>query len=169
LSHEYVRPAGPPPGFKPRHLVVAGVLAVVWVVLLAFVLTHGRNAGSSVDVYSELPPGFTTALQQEGVTFAGLSPVDSSTVQQVLAHATSGVSTPTGSAPIVLRTSFTDHAEGARFTDEPALMVVVPNAPSSSPTTSAGGGAAPVFVAFVDPTTYKTLASLTYDASRVSG
>ena len=56
--------------------------------MLAYVLTHGKDEGSSVDVYSELPPGFTAALQTKGVTYAGLSPVDSGTVDQVLSHAT---------------------------------------------------------------------------------
>ena len=70
---------------KPIHGVVAGVLVLVWIGVLAFVLTHGKDQGSGVDVYSELPPGFTAALQTKGVTFSGLSPVDGATVQQVLA------------------------------------------------------------------------------------
>ena len=73
---------------KPVHAVVAGLFALFWIGLLAFVLTHGKDEGSGVDVYSELPPGFTAALQTKGVTYAGLSPVDSATVQQVLSHAT---------------------------------------------------------------------------------
>jgi len=144
--------------------VVGGVLAVVWFGLLGFVLVHGKGEASSVDVYSELPPGFTTSLQQQGVTYAGLSPVDDATVQQVLTRATTDVSAPTGSAPIVLRTAFT----GDSFTDQPALMVVVPNPQFSTPT-SGGGATSPVFVAFVDPTTYKTLTTVTYDAAGVSG
>jgi hypothetical protein len=164
LSPEYVRRTGRPPGFQPYHLVVGGVLAVVWVGILAFVLTHGKDESSSVDVYSELPPGFTTSLQAQGVRYTGLSPVDSTTVQQVLSHATtdSGVA-PGGANPIVLRTSFTDHGRGTAYTDQPALMVVVPNAQS------AGSSGSSVFVAFLDPTSYKTLTTLTYDASGASG
>jgi hypothetical protein len=169
LSLDYVHRTGPPPGFKPYHLVVAGVLAIVWFGTLGFVLTHGRDQHSSVDVYSELPPGFTTALQQQGVRYSGLSPVDGTTVQQVLAHATTGSEVKGGAAnPIVLRTSFTDHAKGTSFTDQPALMVVVPNSqPSAS--ASGSGGSAPVYVAFLDPTTYRMLATVTYDASGVAG
>ena len=166
MSAEYVRRTGRPPGFQPYHLVVGGVLAVAWVAVLAFVLLHGRDEGSSVDVYSELPPGFTTSLQQQGVRYAGLSPVDGGTVQQVLAHATTDSSVSAdGANPIVLRTSFTDHGNGASFTDQPALMVVVPSAPS----TAAGGSASSVYVAFLDPTTYETLTTVTYDASGASG
>ena len=166
MSLEYQRRTGRPPGFRPYHLAVAGVVGVVWFGVLAFVLLHGKGEDSSVDVYSELPPGFTTSLQQQGVRYAGLSPVDSGTVQQVLAHATvdSGVAT-SGAAPIVLRTSFSDHGNGASFTDQPALMVVVPNGRSAG----AGGSGSSVYVAFLDPTTYKTLTSLTYDGGGVSG
>jgi hypothetical protein len=164
LSPEYVRRTGRPPGFQPYHLVVGGVLAVVWVGILAFVLTHGKNDSSSVDVYSELPPGFTTSLQAHGVRYAGLSPVDGTTVQQVLSQATTdGGVAPGGANPIVLRTSFTAHGQGASFTDQPALMVVVPDSQSAGP------GGSSVFVAFLDPTTYKTLTTLTYDASGSSG
>lgn len=169
MSLDYVHRSGRPPGFKPFHLVVAGVLMVVWFGTLGFVLTHGHHQQSSVDVYTELPPGFTTALQHHGVRFVGLSPVDGATVQQVLSHATAGSALSGGAAgPIVLRTSFSDRTKGASFTDRPALMVVVPSAqPSASATGS--GGSSPVFVAFVDPTTYRTLATVTYDASGVSG
>jgi hypothetical protein len=168
---DYVHRTGPPPGFKPFHLVVAGVLAVVWFGTLGFVLTHGHHQQSSVDVYSELPPGFTSALEHQGVRYSGLSPVDGATVQQVLSHATTGTGVAAGAAnPIVLRTSFTDHGKGASFTDQPALMVVVPSAqPTASPSTTGSGGSSPVYVAFLDPTTYKTLANVTYDASGVSG
>jgi hypothetical protein len=168
LSPEYVRRTGRPPGFRPYHLVVGGILAVAWIGVLAFVLTHGKGDDSAVDVYSELPPGFTASLEQQGVRYAGLSPVDDATVRQVLTQATtdSGV-VSTAANPIVLRTSFTDHAQGASFTDQPALMVVVSDS-GSSPQTS-GGAASPVFVAFVDPTTYKTLTTVTYDASGASG
>jgi hypothetical protein len=129
------------------------VLAVLWVGLIVFVLTRGTHQESSVDVYSELPPGFTTALQQEGVTYTGLSPVDTGTVDRVMSHATTG--SPLASAagsPIVLRTSFTDRASGASFSDRAALMVVVPD----------GTGTGTVFVAFLDTTTYRTLTTLTY-------
>jgi hypothetical protein len=165
LSPEYVRRTGRPPGFQTYHLVVGAVLGVAWIGILAFVVTHGKNDGSSVDVYSELPPGFTTSLQQQGVTYAGLSPVDDATVRQALSQATTAGAGPTGSAPIVLRTSFSDHGQGASYTDQPALMVVVADAQSAS----AGTAAPSVFVAFVDPTTYKTLTTLTYDASGGSG
>jgi len=165
LSPEYVRRSGRPPGFQPYHLVVGAVLGVAWIGVLAFVLAHGKKDGSSVDVYSELPAGFTTSLQQQGVTYAGLSPVDDATVRQALSQATTGGAAPAGSAPIVLRTSFSDHGAGASFTDQPALMVVVADAPSAA----AGTAPSPVFVAFVDPTTYKTLTTLTYDASGGSG
>jgi hypothetical protein len=165
LSPEYVRRTGRPPGFQPYHLAVAGLLAVAWIGILAFVLTHGDHQDSSVDVYSELPPGFTTSLQQHGVHYAGLSPVDDATVQQVLTHATTSQSAaaPGGGNPIVLRTSFTDRGQGASFTDEPALMVVVPSAQS------AGGSGSSVYVAFLDPATYKTLATVTYDDAGASG
>jgi hypothetical protein len=93
--------------------------------------------------------------------------VDDATVQQVLAHATAGAGAG-GSNPIVLRTSFTDHGRGASFTDQPALMVVVPSSgPSASP--SGSGGSSAVFVAFLDPTTYRTLATVTYDSSGATG
>jgi hypothetical protein len=166
LSAEYVRRTGRPPGFHPYHLVVGALLAVVLVVVLAFVLLHGKDEGSSVDVYSELPPGFTTSLQQQGVRYAGLSPVDGGTVQQVLSHATTDSSvSATGANPIVLRTSFTDHGGGASFTDQPALMVVVPGAEA----TDVGGAAPSVYVAFLDPTTYETLTTVTYDAPGAPG
>jgi hypothetical protein len=146
------------------HLVVGCVLAVVWVVLIAFVLTHGKDDLSSVDVYSELPPGFTTALQQQGVTYAGLSPVDGSTVQQAMTHATTDSRLMGDGTPIVLRTSFSDRRKGASFTDQPALMVVVPDTQAGA----SGGGSGAVFVAFLDPTTYQTLSSLTYGGSASS-
>ena len=147
---------------KPVHAVAAGLFALFWIGLLAFVLTHGRDDGSGVDVYSELPPGFTAALQTKGVTYAGLSPVDGATVQQVLSHATADVAGAGGGAPIVLRTAFSDTAQGAAFQDRAALMVVVP--PSQS---QAAGGS--VYVAFLDPSTYTTLTSVTYDGGNASG
>ena len=154
MSHDYVRRTGAPPGFKPVHLVIGAVVFVVWFAVLGFVLTHGRDEASSVDVYSELPPGFTAALQTKGVTYAGLSPVDSATVQQVLSHATTDVAVPSGTDPIVLRTAFTDAAKGPSFQDRAALMVVVPQAQ--------GAPAGSVYVAFLDPTTYQVLTSLSY-------
>ena len=60
----------------------------------------------------------------------------------------------------MLRTSFSDTAKG--YADQAALMVVVPDA-----TSTAGGSS--VYVAFLDPTTYKTLASLSYPTSGGSG
>ncbi len=149
---------------KPVHGVVAVVLAVVWFGTLGFVLTHGNGSQSAVDVYTELPPGFTTQLQAHGVRYQGLSPVDSSVVQQVLAHATPGGSGGTGSSPIVLRTSFSDTTKGQTFANQAALMVVVPSSRSASVT-----GSGPVYVAFLDPTTYKTLASFTSGSSGASG
>jgi hypothetical protein len=142
---------------KPIHAVVAGVLVLVWIGVLAFVLTHGKDQGSGVDVYSELPPGFTAALQTKGVTFTGLSPVDGATVQQVLSHATTDVAGASGADPIVLRTAFTDSVQGANFQDRAALMVVVP--PSQAESQASNGS---VHVAFLDPTTYTTLTTVTY-------
>jgi hypothetical protein len=142
---------------KPIHAVVAGVLVLVWIGVLAFVLTHGKDQGSGVDVYSELPPGFTAALQTKGVTFSGLSPVDGATVQQVLSHATTDVAGASGADPIVLRTAFTDLDQGASFQDRAALMVVVP--PSQAESQASSGS---VHVAFLDPTTYTTLTTVTY-------
>jgi hypothetical protein len=137
---------------KPIHAVVAGVFALFWIGLLAYVLTHGKDQGSGVDVYSELPPGFTAALQTKGVTFSGLSPVDGATVDQVLSHATD-VAGASGADPIVLRTAFSDSVQGGDFQDRAALMVVVPQSQASNGS---------VHVAFLDPTTYTTLTSVTY-------
>jgi hypothetical protein len=143
---------------KPVHAVVAVAFAVVWACILGFVLLHGKGGGSSVDVYSELPPGFTAALQKEGVTYTGLSPVGSSTVDQVLAHAPSDASASGAAEPIVLRTAFSAPADG--FRDRAALMVVVPHSASQP----AGG----VYVAFLDPASYRVLTSLTYPAASAS-
>jgi hypothetical protein len=156
-ARAYVRPPGRPPGSKPIHLLYAVLLGVFWIGLIIWVITRGMGDQSSVDVYSQLPPAFTNELAAKGVLYQGLSPVDSSTVQQVLAHATAagGVS-PGGSSPIVLSTSVSDTAKG--ITNQAALMVVVPNATSSS-------GRSSVFVAFLDPTTYQTLTSLSYPTS----
>ena len=68
---------------KPVHGVVALVLAVVWFGTLGFVLTHGSGDKSSVDVYSELPPGFDAQLQTLGVKYQGLSSVDATTQRAV--------------------------------------------------------------------------------------
>jgi hypothetical protein len=145
---------------KRSHAVVAAVLALAWAGVLVFVLAHGAHDQSSVDVYSELPPGFNASLQRQGVTYAGLSPVDSATVQQVLSHATTDVAAPTGTDPIVLRTAFTDTAKGQAFQDRAALMVVVPHAQ--------GAPSGSVYVAFLDPLTYRVLTSLTYGATTSS-
>ncbi len=156
---------------KPLHAVVGGLFALLWIGVLAFVLLHGRDEGSSVDVYSELPPGFTAALHAQGVTYTGLSPVAGGIVDQVLAHAPAGSSAPSGVDPIVLRTSLSDPAH--QLTDRAALMVVVPQSasqsasPSASPSASGAGGS--VYVAFLDPTTYQVLTSLTYDGAAASG
>ena len=158
----FVRPPGRPAGMKPVHAVYAVVLAVVWFGILAFVITHGSNQGSSVDVYSELPPGFTAELQAKGVQYSGLSPVDSGTVQQALGHATTGGSTITSSAgAIVLRTAFSDVGKHAKYADQPALMVVVPSTSSASP----GSGSGQVLVDFLDPTSYRLLQTVTYGGS----
>jgi hypothetical protein len=146
---DHARRSGAPPGFKRIHLVIGAAIFVVWFGVLGYVLTHGRDEPSSVDVYSELPPGFTTALQQKGVTYTGLSPVDPTTESQVLAR----IAAPAGSAgskPLVFRTSFTVTQGSAKpGTPTAALMVVIP--------TSSGGGA---HVDFVDPTTYRELDSV---------
>jgi hypothetical protein len=149
LSPDYVHRVGAPPGFKPIHLLYGVVVLVVWFGVLGFVLTHGRDEASSVDVYSELPPGLTDALAAEGVTYQGLSPVDSNTESQVLAHlsATAGTN---GGKPLVFRTSFTT-TSGSRqsATPTPALMVVIPDRSDSG-----------AHVDFVDPTTYRELDSI---------
>lgn len=151
MSPEYVRRTGAPPGFKPVHLVIGAVVFVVWFGVLGFVLTHGRDEASSVDVYSELPPGFNAALETKGVTYQGLSPVDASTESQVLAHLPATSST-NGGKPLVFRTSFTStQGSGRPGVATAALMVVIPDQ------TDAG-----VHVDFVDPTSYRELASVDY-------
>lgn len=156
MSPEYVRPTGRPPGSKPIHLLYAAVLAVVWVVVIVVVLTRGHGDPSEVDVYSQLPPAFTNELAAKGVLYQGLSPVDSGTTEQALAHARTEGPVTAGSNAIVLRTSFSDQAKG--YADRAALMVVVPGS------TVAGGGPG-VLVSFLDPTTYRTLTSLSYPTS----
>lgn len=155
---EYVRRDGPLYGFKPWHLVAGVVLFVVWFGVLGFVLTHGRDEQSSVDVYSELPAGFTSALAAKGVTYQGLSSVDATTQSQVLAH----VPAPTndnGGQPLVFRTSFAETSKsGQPGVATPALMVVIPD-PSG----------AVVHVDFVDPTSYRELESVDYGASSSAG
>jgi hypothetical protein len=160
LSEPVARPAGRPYGFKPFHLVVGVVVACVWVGLAAFVLSHGKGEASSVDVYSALPPDFTSQLQAQGVQYQGLSPVDAATTQQVLAQPLGGGAASSGSSAIVLRTALTDAGakQGTSYTDQAALMVVVPDVRT-------GGSGSSVYVAFLDPVTFKTLTTLTYDAS----
>ena len=161
MSDAEVRRLGRTPGMKPVHAVVAGLFALFWVLLLAYVLAHGKNDDSGVDVYSELPPGFTAALQTKGVSYAGLSPVDGATVAQVLAHANAADLGGDGSGdPIVLRTSFSDSDPAVSLQDRAALMVVVPQS-------QAADGA--VHVAFLDPTSYTTLATVSYDDANASG
>jgi hypothetical protein len=163
LSDPVARPTGRPYGFKPFHLVVGVVVACVWVGLAAFVLTHGKGESSSVDVYSELPPDFTTQLQAQGVQYQGLSPVDAATTQRVLAQPLGSGVASSGSNAIVLRTALTRTGakQGTAYTDQAALMVVVPDV-------RAGGSGSSVYVAFLDPVTFKTLTTLTYDAAAAS-
>ena len=160
MSEPSVRPTARPPGMKPLHGVLALVLAVVWFGALGFVLTHGHGGQSSVDVYSELPPGFDAQLLAQGVKYQGLSSVDATTQKAVesLPAPAAGV---TGSAPLVLRTSLTDvrkpQGGGPSYTNQPALMAVL-NA------TSAQAGAE-IWVEFVDPTTFKVLRTVQYAAA----
>jgi hypothetical protein len=153
---------------KPVHALYAVVLGVVWFGVLGFVLTHGRNDSSSVNVYTELPPGFTAELQSKGVKYSGLSPVDSGTVQDALAHATLNASATANTATaIVLRTSFSDLGKHPKYVDRPALMVVVPAAssgPSASPSGSAGGSGT-VYVDFLDATSLQDLQSVSYTSA----
>jgi len=142
---------------KPVHAVVAGVFALFWVGVLVVVLTLGKDDGSAVDVYAELPPGFTARLQSQGVTYAGLSPVDDSIRDQVLSRTPSDVALPNGVDPIVLRTVVSDSAQGESLQGRAALMVVV-----------AEPGSGPVHVAFVDPATYQVLTSVTYSGATPS-
>jgi hypothetical protein len=139
------------------HLVIGAVIFVCWFGVLAFVLTHGRNEASSVDVYSELPTGFNSALAAKGVTYQGLSPVDATTQQQALAHVTA-LGNDNGGQPLVFRTSFTvAQGSGRPGTATPALMVVVPDPKGTD-----------VHVYFVDPTSYQPLESVEYGGARSS-
>jgi hypothetical protein len=148
---DYIHRTGPPPGFKPVHAVVGAALMLAIFAVLAFVLTHGRDQASSVDVYSELPPGFTGALEAKGVTYQGLSPVDSTTQQQVLAHVPA-LGNDNGGQPLVFRTSYTvRHGSGQPGTATPALMVVIPDPQGTD-----------VRVDFVDPVSYRTLETVEY-------
>jgi hypothetical protein len=131
--------------------VIGAVIFVVWFGVLGFVLTHGRNEVSSVDVYSELPSNFTAALAKQGVTYQGLSPVDPSTQQQALAHvpATTGTN---GGKPLVFRTSYTQaKGSGQPGVARAALMIVVADPQGTD-----------FHVDFVDPTSYQQLASVEY-------
>jgi hypothetical protein len=157
LSPDYIHRTGSPPGFKPVHLVIGVVVFVAWFGVLAFVLTHGRDQTSSVDVYSELPPGFTGALEAKGVSYQGLSPVDPTTQQQALAHLPA-LGNDNGGKPLVFRTSFTvAHGSGQPGTATPALMVVVPDPQGSD-----------VHVDFVDPSSYRPLETVQYTGSGTS-
>jgi hypothetical protein len=154
-THDYIHRRGAPPGFKPLHLVVGAVVFVVWFGVLGFVLTHGRDQSSSVDVYSELPSGFTGALAARGVSYQGLSPVDATTQKQALAHLPA-IGPDNGGQPLVFRTSFTvAHGSGKPGTATPALMVVVPDPKGTD-----------VSVDFVDPTSYQTLKTVRYGGAR---
>lgn len=150
-SVDYIHRTGAPPGFKPIHLVVGAVIFVVWFGVLGFVLTHGRDQSSSVDVYSSLPAGFTGSLQAKGVTYQGLSSVDPTTQKQALARVPA-IGNDNGGQPLVFRTSFTvAHGSGRTGTATPALMVVIPDPKGSD-----------VHVDFLDPTSYRILETVAY-------
>lgn len=161
MSEPYAHPVGRTSGMKPVHGVIALVLAVVWFGTLGFVLVHGHGGASSVDVYSELPPGFDAALQAHGVKYQGLSSVDATTQKAVESLPSPAESQATGAAPLVLRTSLSDLTKprggGASYTNQPALMVVL-----NTTSTQSGAG---IFVEFVDPTTFKVLRTLQYAAA----
>ena len=145
---------GAPPGFRRLHLVVGVVIAVVWFGVLGFVLTHGRGDSSSVDVYSQLPPGLNAALAAHGVSYQGLSPVEAGVQQQALAHLPAAGNS-SGGQPLVFRTSFTVAAgSGKPGAATAALMVVVPDSQGTE-----------VRVDFVDPTSYQVLESVPYAVS----
>jgi hypothetical protein len=140
--------------------VVGIVVTCLWIGLAAFVLTHGIGGSSSVDVYSQLPPGFTAQLRAQGVQYQGLSPVDAATTKQALSQPLGGGVASSGSSALVLRTALTENGahSGHTYDNEAALMVVVPDV-------QAGGSASSVYVAFLDPITFRTLTRLTYDAT----
>jgi hypothetical protein len=164
LGESLVHRTGRPAGFKPFHIVVAVVVGIVWFGVAAFVLTHGRGDQSSVDVYSELPADFTGQLLAQGVQYQGLSSIDAATQQTVLSRAGANGVVAGDSSALVFRTAFTDKATsgGKRYTDQPALMVVVPDAQTS------GRSATSVFVEFVDPSSYQVLKTLTYQGATAS-
>jgi hypothetical protein len=167
LSESVPRPSGMAPGMKPFHAVVGVVVAVIWVGLAVFVLTHGRGSNSSVDVYSELPPGFTAQLTAQGVQYQGLSPVDAATVKDVLSRAGAQGVVASDSNALVFRTSYSDTDKGRGAANNlPALMVVVPQ--SQSQTAAAPGAATQVFVEFVDPNSFEVLKTLTYGGGPVT-
>ena len=148
---DYIHRTGAPYGFKPYHVPIAVVVFVAWFSVLGFVLLHGRNEESSVDVYSELPAGFTAQLQAKGVTYQGLSPIDPSIQTAALAHVPS-VGNDNGGKPLVLRTSFTEtKGSGQPGVARAALMIVVPDPTGTD-----------VHVDFVDPDTYAVLDSVEY-------
>jgi hypothetical protein len=157
LSPEYVRRSGPLYGFKLWHLVAGVAVFVVWFGVLGFVLTHGRDEGSSVDVYSELPPGFNAELAAKGVTYQGLSSVDTNTESQVLAHLPA-TSSNNGGQPLVFRTSFMATSGPSKGVATPALMVVIPDSTDSG-----------FHVDFVDPTSYRELDSVDYGGPSGAG
>lgn len=157
MSPDYVHRTGAPAGYKPVHLVIGAVVLICWFAVLAFVLTHGRNEASSVDVYSELPPGFTGALETKGVTYQGLSPVDATTQQATLSHLPA-LGNDNGGQPLVFRTSFSvTKGRGQPGTPRPALMVVIPDPKGSD-----------VHVDFVDPTSYQPLETVEYGGTGTS-
>jgi hypothetical protein len=160
LSEPIARSAGRPHGFRPVHLVVGVAVACAWVGLTAFVLTHGKGESSSVDVYSELPPGFTAHLRAHGVQYQGLSPVDAATTRRVLAQPLGGGVASAGSSAIVLRTALSDSRanSGPTYDNEAALMLVVPGVQTG------GGPKSSVYVAFLDPLTFRSLTTLSYHA-----
>ena len=157
MSPEYVRRTGKPPGFKPVHLLYGAIVLIAWFAVLGFVLTHGRDHTSSVDVYSELPPGFDTSLEAKGVTYHGRSSGDAGTQQQALAHVPA-LGNDNGGQPLVFRTSFTmAKGSGRPSPATPALMVVIPDPQGTD-----------VHVEFVDPTTYRVLDTVQYGGSSPS-
>jgi hypothetical protein len=165
LAESLLHQTGRPAGFKPFHIVVAAALGVVWIGLTVFALSNGRGEQSSVDVYSQLPADFTGQLLAQGVQYQGLSSVDATTQNRVLALPGSSGSGAVGSSPLVFRTSFTDTKKprhgGPSYSGRAAIMIVVPDAQSSTSGTK-------VFVELVDPTTYKVLRTVSYGGASAS-